>query len=364
MSNLAENIQQLFQGLSLGGASTVGLDIGMSGVKVCELTKSGSQYIMKGFGFSPLPEGSIIDDEVHKKDQLLSAIKSALKQAGTNSKNVCYGLPTHNTVVKKMHAPLGTKQEIEDHVSWEAEQFIPFGHENAVISVHIPDTKTKEGVDVIMVAAKQDQVENYDTILTEAGLKVKVIDLQVIALLNIFEISYKEELKEFNKGTLLIDLGASSTKVLVYRDGIPIFTKAIPIGGATVTEEIQRSVGLSFEEAEDLKLMRDDQGNAPEEVSAVIKSVADRIIVHIKDSVSFYTSSSSQEKVYRCLITGGNLQLPGIVEGVASATGLSVEILDPLKKIKVKSKSITPEILELITYVGAVPLGLAVRGFL
>jgi type IV pilus assembly protein PilM len=364
MSGLSEQVQQLFQSFSLGSASTVGLDIGMSGVKVCELSKTGSQYTMKGFGFSPLPEGSIIDDEVHKKDQLLTAINAAFKQAGVKGKNVCYGLPTHNTVVKKMHAPLGTRQEIEDHVSWEAEQFIPFGHENAVISVHVPDTKSKDGVDVIMVAAKQDQVDNYDSILTEAGLKVKIIDLQVIALLNIFEISYKEELKEFNKGTLLIDLGASSTKILVYKDGVPIFTKAIPIGGATVTEEIQRSVGLSFEEAEDLKLMRDDQGNAPEEISAVIKNVADRIIVHIKDAVSFYTSSSSQERVFRCLITGGNLQLPGIVEGVASATGLSVEILDPLKKIKIKSKSITPEMIELITYVGAVPLGLAVRGYL
>lgn len=363
MSSLTDQVQQLFQNFS-SGSSTIGLDIGMSGVKVCDLVKSGTQYVLKGFGFAPLPEGTIIDDEIHKKDQLVVAINSALKQAGTKNKNICYGLPSHNTIIKKMHAPLGTKQEIEDHVSWEAEQFIPFGHENAVISVHPIDTKSKEGVDVIMVAAKQDQVENYDLMLTEAGLKVKIIDLQVIALLNIFEISYKEELKEFNKGTLLIDLGASSTKILVYKDGVPIFTKAIPIGGVTVTEEIQRSVGLSFEEAEDLKLMRDDQGNPPEEISAVIKSVADKIIVHIKDSVSFYTSSASQEKVHRCLITGGNLQLPGIVEGVATATGLSVEILDPLKKFSVKNKSITPEILELITYIGAVPLGLALRGYL
>lgn len=364
MSNFSDQVQQLLKGLSGGGNAILGLDIGMSGVKVCELIKAGNQYTMTGFGFAPLPEGTIIDDEVHKKDQLLTALTAALKQADTKNKNVCYGLPSHNTVVKKMHAPQGTKQEIEDHVGWEAEQFIPFGHENAVISVHALDTKSKEGVDVIMVAAKQDQVDSYDAMLTEAGLKVKIIDLQVIALLNIFELSYKEELKEFNKGTLLIDLGASSTKILVYKDGVPIFTKAIPVGGASVTEEIQKTIGLSFEEAEDLKLMRDDQGNPPEEISAVIKSVADKIIVYIKDAVSFYTSSTSQEKVHRCLITGGNLQLPGIVEGVATATGLSVEILDPLKKMKVKSKSITPEMIEQITYVGAVPIGLAVRGFL
>ncbi len=125
MSNLSEQVQQLFQGLSRSGGATLGLDIGLSGVKVCELTKTGAQYTMIGFGFASLPEGTIVDDEVHKKDQLLVALTSALNQAGTKNKNVCYGLPSHNTVVKKMQAPMGTKQEIEDHVSWEAEQFIP-----------------------------------------------------------------------------------------------------------------------------------------------------------------------------------------------------------------------------------------------
>lgn len=364
MSSLSEQVQELLQKITNKSTGAIGLDIGSSGIKVCELAKSGSQYHMLGFGFAPMPEGTIIDDEVHKKDQLIMAINAALKQSETKSKNVCFGLGSQNTVVKKMQAPFGTKQEIEDHINWESEQFIPFGHENAIISVHTLDTKNKEGVDVIMVAAKQEQVENYDNMLTSAGLKVKIIDLQIIALLNVFELSYKEELKEFNKGTILIDLGASSTKILVYKEGIPIFTKTIAIGGANVTEEIQKTVGLSFDEAEDLKLMRDDQGNPPEEISNVIKNIADKIIVYIKDAVSFYTSHSSPEKVSRCLITGGNLQLPGIVEGVASATGLSVEILDPLKKIKIKSKVITPEMVEQITYVGAVPIGLAIRGYL
>lgn len=364
MGSLGDQIQQLVQGLSLGGTSTIGLDVGMSGIKACEVVKSGGQYIMKGFGFSPLPEGTIIDDEVHKKDQLLGAINAALKQAQIKSKNVCVGLPSQNSVIKKMQAPAGTKQEIEDHISWEAEQFIPFGHENAVISVHIPDAKGKAEQEVIMVAARLDQVESYDQMLTQAGLKVKIIDLQVVSLLNIFEVSYKDELKEFNKGTLLLDLGAQSTKILVYKDDMPIFTKSLAIGGVTVTEEIQRSVGLSFEEAEDLKLMRDDQGNPPEDISNIIKTVVERTVAMIKDAVSFYTSLSSQDRVYRCVITGGNLQLPGMVEGIAAATGLSVEILDPLKKIKVKSKNITPEMVEQITFVGAVAMGLAIRGYL
>lgn len=362
MSSLTDQIQEIFQALAPGGSTVIGLDVGMSGIKVCEIVKAGGQYQMKSFGFSALSEGTIVDDEVHKKDQLLSAINAALKQAGIKSKNVCFGLPSQNCVIKKMTAPAGTIQEIEDHISWEAEQFIPFGHDNAVISVHIPDTKSKKDQEVIMVAAKQDQVDSYDEMLTQAGLKVKIIDLQVISLLNIFEVSYKEELKEFNKGTLIIDLGASTTKILVYKDGMPIYTKSIPIGGSAVTEEIQRAEGLSFEDAEDLKITRDEQGNPPESIGNIIKAGVDKTVNLIKDATSFYTALSSQDRVYRCLITGGNLQLPGMVEGIAAATGLSVEILDPLKKIKIKDKKFTPEMIEQITFVGAVVAGLGIRG--
>lgn len=362
MSSLSDQLQQLLQNFSPGSSSVIGLDVGMSGIKVCEISKSGGQYFMKGFGFSSLSEGTIVDDEVHKKDQLISAINAALKQSGIKSKNVCFGLPSQNCVIKKMNAPSGTIQEIEDHVSWEAEQFIPFGHDNAVISVHIPDAKSKKEQEVIMVAAKQDQVESYDEMLTQAGLKVKIIDLQIISLLNIFEVSYKEELKEFNKGTLIIDLGAQTTKILVYKDGMPIFTKTLPIGGSSVTEEIQRAEGLSFEDAEDLKRLRDDQGNPPENILNIVKNSVDKTAGMIKDATSFYTSMSSQDRVYRCLITGGNLQLPGMVEAIATATGLSVEILDPLKKIKIKDKNIGPDMVEQITFVGAVVVGLAIRG--
>jgi type IV pilus assembly protein PilM len=360
------NVQDVLGKLQLNSsAGLVGIDIGLSGVKSCELKKiAGGNYAITAFGFSPLQEGTIVDDEFHNRDALTRAIKESLSKGKISNKNVCYGFPFANTIIKKMKAPPGTKQEIEDHISWEAEQFIPFGADNAIISIYITNVKDKDGVEVIMVAAKQDLVENYDAVLREAGLNCKIIDLQSIALINIFEHSYKEELAEYRKGTLIVDFGAHATKIIVYREDMPIFSKTITYGGIAITEAIQRQVGLGFEEAEDLKLMRDDQGNPPDEILSILKDSAEKILQMVKDASSFYLSQSSQEKVHRCMVTGGNLQLPGIMEGMASLTGMSVEVLDPLKRIKVGNKHLTEEILNQIMYVGAVPIGLALRGYI
>jgi len=370
MSNvsLKDQISSVLQGLSLGSSATiVGLDIGMSGVKVTELVKiSSNSFQLNNFGFHPLTEGIIIDDQFHQPDLLKTAIKSAFAQGGIKSKSICYGFPSQNTVIKKMHAPIGTRQEIEDHISWEAEQFLPFGADNAAISVYIPEggEKQKEGVDVVMVAAKQDLVSNYDTLLKEAGFNVKIIDLQILSLINVFEISYSEEMEEYKKGTLLVDFGAQTTKILVYKEGLPIFTKVLSIGGVNVTEEIQKEIGLSFEEAEDLKLMRDDKGNTPQEITTIVMKIADKIVTQVKESINFYLSSSGQDRIFRCMATGGNLQLPGVLEALAKHTNLSVEIMDPFKKIKIKNKKISSEMLEQISYVGAVSIGLALRGLM
>lgn len=364
-------IEDIVGALNLGNANRfVGIDIGMSGVKVCELIKQGkNNYFIKNFGYAPLAEGSIIEDQFHKKDQVLESIKMALERAGIKNKTTCFGLSPQNTVIKKMKAPFGTKQEIEDHISWEAEQFIPYGAENSTLSIHIPevkssDKKNPDGQDVIMTAAKLETVEEYEAVLAAAGLKVKIIDLQILAIINLMEYSYEEELEELKKGTLLLDLGAQTTKIIIYKDGMPLFTKSLPIGGVNVTEEIQKNIGLSFDEAEDLKLLRDENGNVPEEVAAIIKEMVDKIVIQIKENINFYIAASAQDKVFRCLATGGNLQLPGLIEAIAASSGLTIELIDPTKKMKVTNKKITEEIVEQISYVGGVAIGLALRGLM
>ncbi|MDH4469107.1 MAG: type IV pilus assembly protein PilM [Bacteriovoracaceae bacterium] len=341
----------------------VGLDVGASAIKICQLTKQGkSNYILKNFGYRPLAEGAFSDSGVEKMEDVVEALKESFKSAGMKGRQVCFGIGGQQVVLRKMKSPKGKRSEIEDQVAWEAEQFIPFGADNSVVGIHVLGPADKDNVNVIMAAGKLDYIQSCEETIKQAGLVPKILDLQFLALINIFEISYSELIQDLGKGTLLIDFGAQFTKIIVYKEGAPLLARSIALGGITVTEEIQKEIGLTFQEAEDLKLTRDEQGNFPEEIAPILARCREDIVKNIVDSISFYTTQSAQDKVYNCFITGGNLQLPGLIEELTTALNLTVEILDPLRKIKVKKK-LPDDLLDQLTYIASVPIGLALRSF-
>jgi type IV pilus assembly protein PilM len=357
-------LDDLVQGL-LGTSNIVGLDIGASSVKVCELIKGNKgQYRLKSFGIAPLPEDAMIEGEIHNKDSIIGAIKQALKSSGVKSKKTCIGLTGNNCVIKKMTAPKGKDDEVIDFVNWEAEQFIVFGAENAEIGVYILDYQDDpEKVDVIMAAAKIEYVEEVIEVIEESGCNAGIVDLQMLSLINVFEHSYIDELKEYRKGSLIVDFGAQSTKVVVYRNGAPILAKSLPLGGNEINENIQKEIGVTYEEAEDLKTTTDDSGNYPEEILDIIKNHVKTIVSEIKDTIQFYTSTTSQEKVHYCFITGGSIQLPGLIEELTVELNLTIEILDPFRRISIGMSRMSEDLQDKLAYIGATPLGLAIRKF-
>lgn len=349
--------------LLIGGGNLAGLDLGQSAVKMCSLGKGRKGlYSLKSFGFTPLSESAIFEEEVNNKAEVIDAIKATQKNGKIGTKDFCYGMTGSSCVVKTMKAPEGSKEEIEDFINWEAEQFIPFGIENAELSMHILDKTNDENRDVIMAAAKLPSLADYEVLFSSAGVKLKKIDLQVLALINAFEYNYQEYLDEYRKGTLLIDFGAQSTKIVVYKNGAPLLAKSILIGGVNATEEIQKEVGLDFKEAEDLKKTKTESGNPPQEVISAVNNVVQNILNKINDAVTFYTAAGSEDRIYHCFVTGGSVQLPGIYEGLSNSLDLSIEVMDPLRRISL-SKNVSEQLVEYITYSGAASIGLALRNF-
>ncbi len=342
-----------------------GLDIGQSAVKLASLKESKkNQYMLNSFSFAPLTESAILEEELNDRAQIVEQIRSALAEGGIKSKDACIGLAGSSVIVKTMKAPEGSEEDIEEHIKWEAEQFIPFEVDYENISLHLMEKKNDINRDVIMAAAKNQEVTTYMDLLNSSGIKPKIIDLQVLALINIFEYNYSDYLHEYKEGTLLIDFGAQSTKVIVYRDGMPLLVKTILLGGVNTTEEIQKEVGLDFNQAEDLKKIGMTGTKFPDEVLAAIKKISDKLVSKVIDAVTFYTNVNSEDRVKHCFITGGSIRQPGIIEGLIEGLDLSVETLDPLRKIGLSHKgNISEGMVEYLTYSGAVALGLAMRNF-
>jgi type IV pilus assembly protein PilM len=359
-ASLKEQIDDLLSKLNPG--TVVGLDIGAHSIKICEVSGGLGKVKVERFGIFTLSEAALIEDEVQKPSEIVEALLEVLKQSGIKSKSICFGLFGPNTMTKRLNVPEGSKEEIEDHVMWEAEQYITFGAEDAQISFDILGENEGGGKDAIVAAAKNDVVDSFTELLKEAKLTPKIIDLNVLALSNIFEVVYANDLEEYSQGTLILDYGAQSTKVIVYKRGGPIFTKEVPVGGGLITEEIQRQMGVSYEEAEDLKIGVDGSGNLPEEILNIVNAQLDQHIAEIRKNINFYVTQGSAEKVSYCFVTGGSSLLPGFMDKLAAASGIPVERLDVFSKIKVDERKIGQN-LDQLAAISPVVIGLAMRKF-
>ncbi len=358
--SLQDQIKDLLGKLNPGGV--VGLDIGAHSIKVCEVSGSPGKVKVEKFGVFQLSEAALIEDEVQKPSEIVEGILEAFKQAGINSKVVCLGLYGPNTMTKRLNTPEGTKEEIEDHVLWEAEQYITFGADESMIDFHILGENEGGGKDALVAAAKTDVVDSFSEILKSAKMTVKVVDLNVIALSNIFEEVAGDNLDEYSQGTLLMDFGAQSTKIVIYKRGGPIFTKEIPVGGGLITEEIQRQMGVSYEEAEDLKTTQDENGNLPEEILNIINAQVDQQVAEIRKNINFYVTQGSAEKVSYCFVTGGSSLLPGLVDKLSVVAGVPVERLDIFSVVKIDEKKVGQN-LEHLAAISPIVIGLAMRKF-
>lgn len=337
---------------------TIGVDIGAHSIKVCELSGTPGKFKIERFGVFTLSEAALIEDEIQKPSEIIEGLQQALKDSGIKSKQACLGLFGPNTMTKRLNVPEGSKEEIEDHILWEAEQYITFGADDSQIDFHIVGDNEGGGKDAIVAAAKNEIIETFIGVLREAKLTTKIVDLNVLALANVLEEVQGEDAED-SGGILLLDFGAQSTKVIVYKRGAPIFTKEIPVGGSLVTEEIQRQMGVSYEEAEDLKRTTDSRGNLPQEILNIISSQLEQQIGEVKKNINFYITQGSAEKVDLCYVTGGSSLLPGLTEKLSIVTGLEVQRLDLLSRFKLNGK--LGEDPELLSAIAPVVVGLAMR---
>lgn len=348
---------------SMEKGQLIGIDIGLSAIKIAILedSKKGQFKLLK-YRSIPLSEASIIEDEIQKPEEIIEAISETMKLFKEKKKIVCLGLDGPNTVTKRIQVPDGVDEEVEDNILWESEQYIPFGADDAEIGFSIIGRIEEDDiVDSIVGAAKSSVIQKYIGYIAEAGLYVKTVDLNCFALVNVFENYLGDRFYEVSdSGAIIMDFGAQYTSIIVYKNAGPVLTKEVNIGGVLVTEEIQRTMGVSYEEAEDLKIFGDDNGNLPEELMSIIEIHNDKLMDELRKILNFYIAAGSSEQASYCFVTGGSSKLPGVLEGVSKLVDLDVEEIDPLETIEVKGKFSEEEI-ESIRTCGIVALGLGMR---
>jgi type IV pilus assembly protein PilM len=340
-----------------------GLDIGSSSLKLAEVRQTGKGYRLVNAGIVQLPPEAIVEGAVMNAPAVVDGIVELVEKHKPESRNVATAVSGHSVIIKKITLPQMSKEELEQSIQWEAEQYIPFNIQDVNLDYQIlsdgKEAKEENGqMDLLLVAAKRDLVEDYASLLREAELRPVLMDVASFAVENMVEVNHDIEEDEV---IAVFNIGASITNVNIFRRGGSLFTRDIHFGGNQYNEQIQKKAYVSFQEAETRKLGSADSERAGDVVQEVIGGVTESLLNELQRSLEFFLASSEGEKINRVMLSGGCSALAGLVEKMQNRLGIPVKLANPFQTITADTNRLDPKHLEEIAPLMGVSVGLAIR---
>lgn len=340
----------------------VALDIGSSSIKLVQMSQTKQGWELTKLGKANLPPEAIVDGSIIDSMTVTNTLKELMSEHGIKVKDSVSSLTGHSVIIKKVSFPAMAEEELAESIQWEAEQYIPFPVSEVNIDFQIlgADIEGRGQMDVMLVAVKKDVINDYTTVINEAGLTPVVIDVDSFALENMMEINYPVTPGET---VAVVNVGASITSISVIVSGLTIFTRSIPMGGNQFTEEIQRQLNVSFNDAENLKVGSTEAESDTTSLLAAIDTVSTNLAFEIKRSLDFFLGGTQGAYVNKIYLSGGSSKIEGLQQLMQDKTGIPVEMVYPFKNIEISAKGYDEEMLKDVAPFFGVAVGLATRRF-
>ncbi len=349
----------------------VGLDIGSHSIKLVEINDSKKGMVLKNFGIVYLPKGTIVEGSIKEMEVAATAIKNLFKNLNIKNKNIATSISGFSVIVKKISIAKRNEAALDSSIQEEAEQYIPFDISDVNLDYEIlkksdidinnkedenASGKDSELMDVMLVAAKKDIIEEYESLIHLAGLNPVVMDVDAFALQNAFEVSSSD----LSGCYAIINIGAEELGINAIKNGISMFTRDSSYGGMQITEAIAAQFGVSYEEAEKIKLggLEIEDKEALEEI---FTSMVSGWVQETSRALDFLATTYPDEKIEKILVSGGACKIPDFIKYLEMETGIPVEEMNPFAGLQINEKIFDPKYLSNIAPQAGVAVGLALR---
>ncbi len=349
------------ENLFSGKKSIAGLDIGSSTLKIIEISDSADGFVLNNLSHMRLPRGVIVGGLLQEPSILTEKIKELYKSSGIRTKTVVTSLSGHTIIVKKATFPSADESELRDLLNDEGEKYLPFDDIKEVnfdFQILGQSDVMPGHMDVMLAAAKKEVVESYVSAIESAGLKPAIMDIDPFALETMYEANYDSEESDI---AVLINIGASITNINVIKRGGSIFTRDFASGGNSITESIQKKLGIDFDEAERMKIEASENEDESNPLFHEMIDHAEPILLEIERSVDYFRSTYSGEYIKKVLLSGGSAKIPGILEGLMHRLNIETELINPFKNVRFNQKKFDPTYLEKAGAILALAVGLSLR---
>ena len=338
----------------------VGLDIGSSAVKLVELRagKEGKFQLVKA-GLENLSPEAIVDGAIMDSSLVVETISRLLASTGVKNTNVAVSVSGHSVIVKKIQLPTMPEEELSESIRWEAEQYVPFDINDVYLDYVVLDPGVPgETMGVLLVAAKKDKVDDYKNVVTQAGRTPGLVDVDVFALQNCYEVNYG---LDPTRVVGLVNIGASVMNVNILASGQTVFWRDITFGGNQFTDALQKAFSLNFEQAEALKRGEPVGGQSAQSIQPVLTGVCEDVAGELQKTIDFFHATSGSDKVDTILLSGGSSRVAQLDVVLKEKFGLPVEIMNPFRSVAAEDRAVDSAWLSENGPSLAIGVGLAVR---
>ncbi len=341
----------------------IGLDIGASSVKLVQVKASRKGMVLQNFGIEPLPVGAVIDGAIANPPAVVAAIRSLAKRIHLKGKEIALAISGNSVIIRRLAIPAMEGAALAEQMEWEVKQNVPFAREDVIVDWEVLVQRTPEGqMEVVLVAAKREIVEQYLAVIKEAGFNPIIVDTAAFAMQNAIETSVG---LAPDQTFAVINVGARFSTIALVRNGQPVFHRNIAIGGDTFTDAIRHRLAVGVEGAEAYKVGSVMAASAaevvPQEVHRVLAQISEQVAGEFQRTIDFYINNAADAVLARVYLTGGSALVPQLPKAIQDRTRVPVEIFDPFARVQIDARRFDVDYLRANAPVATVAFGLALR---
>jgi len=337
----------------------IGLDIGSGSIKAAEIIETKHGGTLKNFGIIDIAHGAIEEGTINNPETVAESLQQLFKSSGFNENNVAVSIGGYSVIVKKIVVQTMAEEKLQETIHFEAEQYIPFDISDVNLDFQIlgESESNPNQMNVFLVAAKKEMLDDYINLMNLAGLNPCIIDVESFALQNSFEASYDAQ----NQDVALIDIGASKTSLNILKNAASVFMRDVSLGCGQINQKIMSLIECSFEEAEQLKYGNTPDKLSPDDLKGIVSSVVADWCTEIRRALDFFYSTYPDDQIKRIILSGGGANIAEFRKLLATEASTEVEIINPFQNFHIENKKLDDAFIKQVAPQAAICMGLAMR---
>lgn len=319
---ILSSITDAMRGMFFGTRSIVGVSIGSSSIKLCEVQYRHKKAQLKRFAIGPLPPGVVQNREIINSIVVTDVLKDLVQRSGVRGFASATSVNSPSIVLKSIPFETGNKKDIEERLAWEIEQYIPYDPNEVIYDYDISSDN-----EVLVAATQRGTVESCSLIVEESGLKATSLSPEIVALANIIDRTHS-----FAEGESVIcaDIGAETIRMVACSRGRIHLHKEVQLGGSHLTNEIARELSVRLEDAEVFKVTPGMNG-VPQEVIDLNSVMNHNFALEVRKFIDMFRASSSKFSLRTAYFCGGASKGYDFYRTMQDQSGITVSPLNPFQ---------------------------------